>query len=131
LAGLFALLHTRVARQQAFLLERDAQGLVDLDERAADGKAQGAGLAVDAAADGPDGEIVGVNGVGNLQRAKNLVLNREAWKVVGEVAAIDFDRSGAGLETDAGDRGLAAACGLDGFCFAHTKNQAACGFCAV
>jgi hypothetical protein len=20
---------------------------------------------------------------------------------------------------------------LDGFCFAHTKNQAACGFCAV
>jgi hypothetical protein len=35
------------------------------------------------------------------------------------------------LQADAGDGGLAAACGLDGFCFAHTKNQAACGFCAV
>ena len=131
LAGLFAFLHARVACEETFLLEREAQGLVDLDERPADCQTQGAGLAIDAAADGADGEVVGVNGVGDFQRAKNLILNREAGEVVGEVTAVDLDGTGAWLQADAGDGGLAATCGLDGCGFAHTKNQAACGFCAV
>ena len=74
LAGLFAFLHERVACEETFLLERDAQG---------------SGLAIDAA----NGEVVGVNGVGDFERAENLVLNREAGEVVGEITAVDLDGS--------------------------------------
>ena len=62
-------------------------------------------MAIDAA----NGEVVGVNGVGDFERAENLVLNREAGEVVGEIAAVDLDGTGAGLQADACDGGLAAA----------------------
>ena len=121
LAGLFAFLHARIACQQAFLLERDAERLVDLDERTADRQAQGAGLAIDAAADCSHCEIVGMDRVGDFQRTENLVLDGEAGEVISEIAAVHFDGSRAGLKTNAGHGGLAASCGLDGFCCAHTK----------
>ena len=72
--GLFALLHAGIAGEESLLLELGAEGFVEFDEGAAEGEAQGAGLAVDSAAGGFGGDIVAVNRVGDFQRTEDLVL---------------------------------------------------------
>ena len=131
--GLFALLHAGIAGEETLLLELGAEGFVDFDKCAAEGEAQGAGLAVDSAAGGFGGDIVAVNRVGDFQRTEDLVLKRETAEVVGKIAAIDLNGAGSGLHANAGNGSFTATCRLDWvFCFAHgNKNQAGCGFCAV
>ncbi len=131
--GLFAFLHAGITGEESFLLEWEAKGFVHFQKGAAECEAQGAGLAVDAAAGGFYRNIVAVNRVGDFERSKDLVLKRDAAEIVGEISAVYLDGSAAGLHANAGDRGLPAAGGLDwGCCFAHgNKDQAGCGFWAV
>lgn len=133
LAGLFPFLHTRIACEEPLLFERDAEGFVNHEKGTAESEAQGAGLTVDAAAGCFDSHVVTVDGVGNLERAEDLILDGEAHEVVGEFAAVDFDGSGSWQESNAGDGGFPASGGLNGFCCAHAvcEGQTVWGFCAV
>ena len=132
LAGLFAFLHARVAREESLLFERNADRFIDLKKRPAQGETHRAGLAVDSAAGRLHNDIVGMHRVRDLERTQDLVLKREAAEIIGEVAAVDLDRPGSGLHAQAGDGGFAAAGGKYGVFCAHTKKiQAGCGFCAV
>jgi len=72
--GLFALLHAGIACQETFLLEWQAKCFVDFKKGAAERKAKGAGLTVDAATGGFYKDIIAVNRIGDFQRAENLVL---------------------------------------------------------
>ena len=92
--GLFALLHAGIAGEETFLLQLGAEGFVDFKKGAAEGEAQGAGLAVDSAARGFGGDIIAMNRVGDFQRTEDLVLKRETAEVVGKIAAIDLDGAG-------------------------------------
>ncbi len=67
-------------------------------------KAQRAGLPVDTAASRAHAQIIGVNAVGQLEGTQDVVLEGEAWKVVGEVALVHADGAGASLGPDFGDR---------------------------
>src|SRR5476651_748519 len=49
LTGFFPFLHARITREEAFRTERNPKGLVRFEKSAANGKAQGPGLASDAA----------------------------------------------------------------------------------
>src|SRR5580765_2951722 len=109
LAVLLALLHPRVAGQEAFLLELLAELQVVLGQRAGDAVADGAGLAGRAAAGDRD---LDVEPLGRL-RGEERLLDDHLQDVVGEVivegALVDRDRAGAGNEPDASHRGLAAS----------------------
>ncbi len=72
--GLFALLHAGIAGKESFLLEWKAKGFVHFQKGPAESKAQGASLAVDAAAGGFHRNIIAVNRVGDFEWTEDLVL---------------------------------------------------------
>ena len=90
----------------------DAQLGVELDERAGDAHAQGAGLAGDAAAVDGDVDVVGLLDAGDPQRLGDDHLVRARREVHRQLPLVDGDRAGAGTQADAGDGLLAAAGGL-------------------
>src|SRR5918999_1069390 len=108
-AGLLALLHARVARQEAAALELRAQVRVGVDERLGDGVAQGAGLGRDAAAVHGGDDVDLLLQPDGLERGADRALERGAREEDVERAAVDLIRAGAGPEDHAGDRGLALA----------------------
>src|SRR5215207_2556931 len=108
-AGLLALLHAGVAREEAAALELGAQVRVGVDERARDAMAQGAGLGGDAAAVHRRHDVDLVLEPDGLERGADRPLQRGAREEDVERAAVDLVGAGAGLEDHARDGGLALA----------------------
>src|SRR4051794_2152752 len=115
-AGLLALLHPRVAGEEAAALELAAQVGVGLEQRPGDAVAQGAGLGGHAAAvDAGDDVHPGLVPHG-LERLADGPLQRGAGEVVGQRAVAPLalgtgqgEVAVAGLEVDAGHGALALA----------------------
>lgn len=108
-----AFLHAGIAGQQALLAEQGAVFLVNHDEGTGNGKADGARLAVDAAATGYDADIVLLDGVGGIEGLEYNVLKGIRGEVFLEAAAVDGDPTGlaflSGGEPGMGDSFLTAA----------------------
>src|SRR6185312_2678147 len=112
LTVLLALLLARVPRQEARALDGAALLGVERDERARDPVAHRFRLGALAAARAgrPDVELVGR--LDELERLAQDHARGLALEVIVDREAVDDDRSGAGLEPDAGDGGLALAGGV-------------------
>src|SRR5919201_2943517 len=109
-AGFLALDDARVTGQEALTLERDAQVRVDLDERARDTVANGAGLAARAAAVDAHADVVLPFEPRDAKRRQHHRAVRKAREVLLEGAAVEPRRAVAGAKDDARDRRLALAC---------------------
>src|SRR6202041_1147807 len=90
-AVLLGLFLARVTSQESGLLQRRANGLVDLEERPRDAEAEGTGLAGHAAAFGGGVDVVGLLGVDEAQRLHHHLAVRRRGEVVVEGAAVDGD----------------------------------------
>ena len=109
-AVLLTLLHTRLAGEEAGGLEGGAELGVDLQQSAGHAVADGAGLAGHAAAGDGGDDVHLAQGVGSGQGLANQQLQGLQAEVLGDVAAVDGDRAGAGgEEMHPGHGGLAAA----------------------
>src|ERR687886_1257881 len=109
-AGLLALLHPRVAGEEAGLLQRGAVGVeVDPVEGAGHAEAQRAGLAGGAAAVDAGDDVEAALEVGHLERVVDQLLVDLVREVVLEGAAVDLPGAAAGDEAHPGDGLLAAA----------------------
>src|SRR5215207_7915732 len=108
-AGLLALLHASVTREEAALLELGAQVRVGLQQRAGDPVAQRAGLRAHAAAVHACDDIHAVVVADGLERLADVPLQRRAGEEVVQRLAVDRIGAGAGLQDHAGDGGLALA----------------------
>src|SRR3954462_11871900 len=108
-AGLLALLHARVAREEAAALELRAEVGIGVDERAGDPVAQRAGLGRDAAAVDLRHHVHPVLVADGLERLADVALKREAREVLLERAPVDRVGARARTEDHAGDGGLALA----------------------
>src|SRR5690348_377159 len=109
-AVLLALLHARVAGEEAGAAQGGAEAFVGAHEGARDAVTHGAGLAAAAAADDFDGDVEAVGKLQQAQGAAHGLHEGLAREVLLGVAAVDGDAAVAvGVETDAGDGGLAAA----------------------
>src|SRR5512133_204435 len=108
-AGLLALLHARVAREEAAALELAAQVRVGFQQGAADAVAQRAGLRGDAAAVHARDDVHARLVADGLERLADGALQGRAREEGLEGAAVDDVRAVAGLEDHARDGGLALA----------------------
>src|SRR6266542_2431841 len=109
-AVLLALLHPRVARQEAGLAKWQPVGLgVHLQERPSDAVADGPRLAGHAAAFHLDHRVVAALGAGHAERHPDLDLVHGIAEVLVERPAVDDDLAFAGQQPDASDRRLATA----------------------
>src|SRR6185295_14774922 len=108
-AGLLALLHARVAREEAAPLELGAEVRVRVDQRARDAVAQGAGLGADAAAVHRGDDVHARLVADRLERLADRALQRVAREEDVERLAVDRVRAVARLEDHARHRGLALA----------------------
>src|SRR5579864_818690 len=88
---LATLLHARIARQEAPLLEVAAKRRVCFDQRARDAVPDGAGLAADPAAVDRGDDVVPVDGVGQPQRLRHDHLQRRPREVVLERATVQCE----------------------------------------
>src|SRR5512135_80184 len=138
LTVLLALLHARVAREEAGLLECPAELAVEEAERAGDPVADRAGLARAPAALDERDDVELVARLGELQGLADDHLEHVVRKVVLEGAVVDLDRSLAGTEEHAGDGFLAASDGLvlevrhgKRLSFVPGQTATAAGACAV
>ena len=104
LAGLFALLHSRIPSQEAFFFQDGTKFGIRFDEDPGNGKSHRARLPTHATTIGAHTEIKCVHAIGEFERAKDVILQRQAWEVVDEIAVIDRDRPRAGLGPDFGNR---------------------------
>ena len=107
---LLTLLHTRIAGQEAGLLQDGAVLGVHQQQGAADAVTQGAGLAGNAAAFHGSNNVHLAQGIGGGQRLTDDHLQGLQTEVLVDVAAIDGDIAGTVLkQMHAGNGGLAAA----------------------
>ena len=107
--GLLALLHARVAREEAAPLELGAKVGIGLDQRPRDAVPERAGLGGDAAAVHAGDDVHPALVADLLQRLADVALEGEAREVLLERAPVDHVGAGAGLEDHARDGGLALA----------------------
>src|SRR5687767_3529945 len=106
LTVLLALLHTRIAREEARLLEALAEfGVVDL-ERARDAVADRAGLAARSAAVHRHHDVELVDGLGERERLLDDHLEHFVREVFIETTAIDRDLTAARADVHTRRRGL-------------------------
>src|SRR5215208_4971222 len=108
-AGLLALLHARVAREEAAALELGAQVRVGVDQCARDRMAQCAGLRGHAASVHGGEDVDLVLQPDGLERGADRALQRRAREEDVQRAAVDLVGAGAGLQDHARDGGLALA----------------------
>ena len=107
---LLALLHTRIAGQEAGLLQNGAVLGVHQQQGAADAVAQRTGLAGHAAALDGGNDVHFAQGVGGVQRLTDDHLQRLQTEILVDAAAVDGDGAGAVLkQVHTGNGGLAAA----------------------
>src|SRR5207248_3189766 len=95
LARFFSLLHSRIASKQTLAFQAAAQIGVGLNERPRNGETRCSSLTGDSAATSVNEKIVGVDHLRRLQWLKDHVLQRNARKVIFEVAAVDVDLAGS------------------------------------
>src|SRR5215216_2261637 len=107
--GLLALLHARVAREEAAALELGPQVRVGLDQRAGDAVAQRARLSGHAAAVHRGHDVHAVVVADGLERLADRALERRAREEDVERAAVDLVGAAAGLEDHARHGRLALA----------------------
>src|SRR5439155_5415299 len=100
-AGLLALLHPRVAREEAAALELGPQVGIGLEQRPRDPVAQRAGLRGDAAAVHGGHDVHAGLVANGLQRLADRALQRVAREEDLERTAVDHVLAGARLERDA------------------------------
>jgi len=106
---LLALLHSRVAAEEAGLPERKTVALrIDLEEGAGDTMTDGAGLARHAAALDLDLGVVCALGAGDSERHANVGLVDGIAEMRVEAPIVDDDLTRTGHESDTSHRGLAA-----------------------
>src|SRR3954447_4918291 len=110
-AGLLALLHACVTREEAALLELGAQVGIGLEQRLGDPVAQGACLRADAAAVHAGHDVHALLVADRLERLADVALQGRAREELVERLAVDRVGAGARLEDHASDRGLALARG--------------------
>ena len=110
-AVLLALLHTRIAGEEASLLNRGTQLLVGLDQRAGDAVTDRGGLTVYAASIHLTKNIETTGGLGQGQGLTYGHLQRLYAKVVINIALVDSYIAFAGHQTHAGNGLLAPANG--------------------
>src|SRR4051794_29259086 len=108
-AGLLALLHARVAREEAAPLELGAKVRVGLDERAGDAVPQCAGLRAHAAAVHRGDDVHARVVADRLERLADRALERGSREEGVERLAVDDVRAVAGLEDHARHGRLALA----------------------
>src|SRR6185503_11036844 len=115
-AVLLALLHPRVAGEQARLAQLQAMGLrIELEQRPGDAVADCAGLAADPAALDLDHGVVAAVGVGDAERQLDVRLVDRGAEVLDQRPTVDHDLALAGQEPHARDGGLATAgAGVEG-----------------
>ncbi len=122
LAVLLALLHARIAREQALGFQRRPQRRVKFDQRAGDAVPHGAGLAV-----GPPPETL--TRTSNFSAVPVTVSGCVAiapqgfqGEIIFKRPAVDGDFAGAGSEAHAGDGGFAPAVPRNSvFCFGNCQ----------
>src|SRR5689334_19954618 len=122
---LLALLHPRIAGEQAGPLEGLAQLVVELQERARDAVADRACLSGGPAAAHVHDGVELAHRVGQLERLGDHHPQRLAREVVLEGAPVDQDTALAGLQPDAGDGGLAASGSIEASDDSHGTPQRA------
>src|SRR5918998_4738381 len=110
-ACLLALLHARVAREEAAPLELGAEVRVRLDQRAGDAVAQGAGLGRHAATVHRGDDVDLLLEPDGLEGGADRALQRGTREEDVERAPVDLVGAGARLEQHAGDGRLALAGG--------------------
>src|SRR4051794_27742720 len=108
-AVLLRLLLASVTREEARLLERGADLLVELRQGAGDAEPQRAGLAGRAAAVDRRVHVVHVSHLAHAQRLAEQLAVRRVGEVVGDIAAVDGDLALARTQPDTGDGRLAPA----------------------
>ena len=114
---LFAFLHTRVAGQEACLLEDRTKGFVILQKRSRKTVADGAGLAGHAAAGDAADDIELVGQFGQGEGLTNDELEGVKTEIIVDVAIIDGDLAGALIQSYASDGGLSPACAVISLCY--------------
>jgi len=122
LAGFFTFLHPRIASKQAFAFQSASQIAIGLKECPRDGKTRRAGLAGNAAAAGINEKIVSVNHLRRLQWLKNYVLQRDAWEIIFEIAAVDVDLAAPRSHPNARNGSFSTTGGDEFLCLSH-KNE--------
>src|SRR5579875_2143229 len=110
-AGLLALLHARVAREEPAALELAAEVRVGLQQRARDPVTEGAGLRGDATAVHPGDDVHPLLVADGLERLADDPLQRGTREELIERLAVDRVAAGARLEDHPRHRGLALAGG--------------------
>src|SRR3954453_17486751 len=108
-AGLLALLHARVAREEAAALELAVQVGIGLQKGTADAVTQGTRLRGHAAAVHAGDDVHASLVAHRLERLADVALQRRAREELVERPAVDGVRTGARLEDDARDGRLALA----------------------
>lgn len=112
-AVLFTLLHSRVAGEKASPFKDGAHLVRGEQQRARKAVADGAGLAGYAAAcDGAD-DIVFAERLGQGHRLADNQLEGVKAEIIVDVSAIDGDAAAAGINSDAGNGTLSAACAVE------------------
>src|SRR5688572_24663644 len=105
-AVLLALLHARIAGQQALLAELLFERRIGLHEGAGDAEADRAGLAGEAAAGARDEEVEAPGGAGLVDGLDGVVAVLFREEVLVQGPAVHRDDAGAGRHADARDGGL-------------------------
>ena len=108
LTGFLTLDHTRVAAHQTFGFQGRTILGIDLAERAADGEAEGLGLAVDATTVEVDLDVELTKIVGKHQRLLNHIVEDARREVLLVVALVHRNFTVTDLHIDAGNGGLSS-----------------------
>src|SRR5436190_23884726 len=107
-AVLLALLHPRIAGEEAALPKCEAVLRVQLEQRPGDPVADRAGLAGDPAAFDLDHRVEAALGAGHAERHAHVGLVDRCPEMLDERPAVHHDLALTGQEANPGDRGLAA-----------------------
>ena len=102
-------LHSRVAGQEASLLEHRTKGFVILQKRSCKTVTDRAGLTGHAAAGDAADDVELVVQFGHVEGLTNDELQRVETEVIVDISVVDRDLAGAGIDTNARDGFLSAA----------------------
>ena len=106
---LLSFLHTRVARQEACLLQAGLKGFISLYESAGETVADSACLTGETAATNGSNDIKLTEGLGNAEGLVNDELQGFKTEVLINVLAVNGDNTAAGIKTNAGNGLLSSA----------------------
>ena len=111
LAGLFTFLLAAVAGQETLDFQGFPQFGIGLQQSPGDAESNRTDLTDDTATPRRNDGVVFVAGLGNLERLDDLVLKGQSGEVLFKSPAVDGDLTGARLDQDPRDGGLAATGG--------------------